>query len=239
MGDETLSYLNSRVNKEVQDEFLFGYYPRVNEINLLTSLIGEDTLRELDLLYSKDISDSSSARTLKFSYFEDHPLILPYRDVYGNVIGIVGRSLLDDEERKKNKVEKYKNTKFKKKLHLFGLYEAKKTIIEKDLVYVVEGQFDVIKAMEKGIRNIVALGSSNISDYQVGLITRYTKNILLLLDNDTAGDKGREIAISKFGHVANINNIYLPEGYKDIDDYLKHHDADSLSFGTKNSKIYY
>lgn len=238
-AENTKIYLDSRIDENVQERFSFGYFPSTNNLKLLTSLVGEDVLKELGLLYSKDYQDSVSARTINFSYFADQPLIMPYRDVYGNVVAIVGRSLLEDDERKSLGVDKYKNTVFKKGQHLFGLYESKNGILQKDFVYVVEGQFDVIKANEKGIDNIVALGNSNITDYQISMIARYTKNILFLLDNDAAGEKGRLLAENKFGEIVNINNIYLPQGYKDIDDYLKENSGDSLMFAAKNSRIIY
>lgn len=238
-GEEVKNYLNSRIAPEAQEKFAFGYFPDTLKLKLLTSLIGEDTLRNLGLLYTKNYEDSVSARSYLESYFANQPLIMPYRDVYGNVIAIVGRSLLEDSVRREKKIEKYKNTVFKKGQHLFGLYECKEAILKKDFVYIVEGQFDVIKAMERGIDNIVALGNSNMTDYQAALLSRYTKNFMFLLDNDTAGEKGRKLAENKFGNVVNINNIHVPEGYKDIDDYLKDNAGDSLMFASKNSKIYY
>jgi tRNA A58 N-methylase Trm61 len=60
-------------------------------------------------------------------------------------------------------VEKYKNTVFKKGQHLFGLYESKSGIIQKDFVYVVEGQFDVIKANEKVLE--IGAGKGNFTKF--------------------------------------------------------------------------
>jgi DNA primase len=88
-------------------------------------------------------------------------------------------------------------------------------------VFLVEGQIDVIKAKEKGFDNILGIGSASLSIHQLSLITRYTSNIFLLLDSDEAGQKGRKRIIDKFSKYANIQNFYLPNGYKDIDDYLK------------------
>jgi DNA primase len=113
------------------------------------------------------------------------------------------------------------------------LYENKQHIIDQNCVYVVEGQFDVIKAVEKGFKNIVALGTSNMNSYQFSVISRYTDNIFLLLDNDEAGEKGRKSAISKFGKLANIQNFYLPESYKDIDEYFTKSNDDAVSFVVK------
>lgn len=84
----------------------------------------------------------------------------------------------------------------------------------------MEGQFDVIKAVEKGFKNIVALGNSNMTAYQFSVISRYSNNLFLLLDNDEAGQKGRKRIISKFGQLANIRNFYIPDDYKDIDEYI-------------------
>jgi len=221
---ETKAYLDSRLNAESQELFQFGYFPGISNLKVLTDLIGEEALREGDLFYTKTIEDSLFPRTISFLYFEDYPLVMPFRDVYGNAVAMVGRTLLDDVERSIKKIPKYKNTKnnqyFKKGQCLFGLFENKQQIIEQNLVYVVEGQMDVIKAMEKGFRNIVALGTSNMTSYQFSVISRYTDNIILLLDNDEAGEKGRKSAINRFGKLANIQNFYIPERFKDIDEYI-------------------
>lgn len=230
-AQECKEYLDTRVSASSQETFQFGYFPNVNNLQVLMDMVGEQTLRQEELLYTKIIEDSLCARSINFCYFEDYPLIMPFRDAYGRVAGIVGRSLLSDEERNLKKISKYKNTKdFKKGQLLFGLYENKQHIIEENCVYVVEGQFDVIKAVEKGIKNIVALGTSNMTAYQFSVISRYTDNVFLLLDNDEAGEKGRKLAISKFGKFANIQNFFLPESYKDIDEYLTKSTDESVSF---------
>jgi len=233
-AQECLSYLDSRLTKDSQELFQFGYFPNINNLTALTSLVDENKLKEARLLYSKDIEDSLCYRTINFCYFEDYPLVLPFKDAYGNVAAIVGRSLLNDEERKIKKISKYKNTVFSKGNFVFGLYENKKYILEQDCVYVVEGQFDVIKAVECGFRNIVALGSADMTIYQFSVISRYTDNIFLLLDNDEAGEKGRKRIVSKFDKLANIRNFYLPDGFKDIDEYLSNNSYESLSFIVKD-----
>lgn len=231
-----LTYLSGRINSKMQEEFSFGYFPGVQNLNLLTAFVDEKSLKKIKLINDYIMQDSVSARVIKYCYFENHPLILPYRDVYGDVVGLIGRTLLNDEDRVIVGIPKYKNSKFEKGNHVFGLYEAKSEILKKDFVYVVEGQFDVIKAREKGIYNIVAIGSSNITTQQIALISRYTKNVFLLLDNDTAGERGRAVALKKFSEIVNINNVYLPLGYKDIDEYLKDNNGDSLPFTVKNVK---
>jgi DNA primase len=221
-AQDSKSYLDSRLSPDSQEAFSFGYCPGAKDISVLADLVGEDVLRQEKLFFTRDIEDSLFPRKVPECYFQEHPLIMPFRNPYGNIVGLVGRSLLGDEER--GKLSKYKNTAesttFKKGNLLFGLYENKQAILDKGCVYVVEGQIDLIKATEVGLRNIVALGNNSMTPYQFSLITRYTDNILLLLDNDEGGEKGRERIINKFGHFANIRNHYLPTEYKDIDEYI-------------------
>lgn len=233
-AEDCKNYLNSRLDEAAQEKFAFGYFPNTSKLDLIKSFINEDELKRLGLLYTKEVGDSGGAHSFSFGFFENHPLVMPYRDAYGNIVAVVGRTLLDDIERDKVGIAKYKNTRFTKGDHVFGLYEAKEYIIKSSFVYVVEGQFDVIKAVERGLHNIVSLGSADMSAYQLSLICRYTNNILLLLDNDEAGEKGRKRAIDKYSTFANINNVYLPLGYKDIDEYLKQNDIESMSLITRN-----
>ena len=154
---------------------------------------------------------------------------MPYRDLYGRVVAIVGRSLLNDKEREAIGVPKYKNTVFTKGSHLFGLNDARNSIIKEDKAYVVEGQFDMIKAFEKGITNVVAVGNSNITGYQLGLLRRYTNNIVLLFDTDEAGRMGADKAMGKFKQYANLRDVCLPAGYKDFDEFLGENGIEELN----------
>lgn len=221
---ESKSYLDSRLNQASQELFEFGYFPGVQNISVLADLVGEEVLRKERLLFTREIEDSLFPRKIQTSHFEEHPLVMPFRNAYGQPVGLVGRTLLNDADRAKYKVDKYKNSlessSFKKSHLVFGLYENKQYILDMGCVYVVEGQFDVIKAVEIGFRNIVALGTSSMNYYQFSVISRYSNNIFLLLDNDESGQKGRKRIISKFGQLANIRNFYLPDDYKDIDECI-------------------
>lgn len=231
------SYLDSRLKTSSQEAFGFGYFPGVENISVLTDLVGEESLKKEKLLFMNPLFP----KNVQSSYFEDYPLIMPFRDTYGKVVGLVGRSLLSDEERSKTKLSKYKNTSessvFRKGNLLFGLHENKQHILDRGFVYIVEGQFDVIKAYEIGLRNIVALGTNSMNAYQFSVISRYSNNIFLLLDNDKPGHEGRKRIISKFGRLAHIRNFYLPDDYKDIDEYITKgeiSDYADLSFAVKD-----
>ncbi len=171
-------YLDTRLKPESQERFGFGYFPGAMDLNVITDMLGEETLIKNNLLYYKMIEDHVyGPRNVPVSYFEQHPLIMPFRNTYGEVVALVGRSFLSEDERKLEKLAKYKNTKetksFKKGNLLFGLYENRDSIMRENCVYVVEGQFDVIKAVEKGFTNIVALGTNSMTPYQFSVISRY------------------------------------------------------------------
>ena len=225
---DVAEYADKRLSKAGQERFSFGYFPSHKNLQALAATVGEDRLIKLELIYSKIIQDGVSNRKVLHSNLERHNLVMPYRDVYGNVVAIVGRTVLDDDQRKKIDIPKYKNTSFSKGSHLFGLFEAKDSIIQNNLAFVVEGQFDCITASDKGLTNVVALGSSGMSFEQFALLIRYTNNIVMMLDNDDAGKAGMDRVIKLYHKHANIKRAILPNGYKDIDEYLSDNSIDSL-----------
>lgn len=216
-------YLDKRIPKPIQEQFQFGYFPSNDNLNVLLSSIGDAKLASLNLIYERFTEDKECHGTL-----ENHNLILPYKDAYGNIIGIIGRSILSDNERKLLKLPKYKNTSFNKGNHLFGLYEAKHDILATREVFLVEGQFDCISAQSNGLKNTTAVGSANMTHEQFYLISRYTKNINLLFDNDDAGRSGEERIINQFGKYANIKKIKLPIEYKDVDNFFSENDMSAF-----------
>lgn len=226
-ASQAKEYLNNRLDTQTQETFEFGYFPDAEHFQSLTSIIGDKDLLDNKLVYYREFSDNYGYHKIPYLYFENYPLIMPFKDPYGNIIGIVGRSLLSDSEREEKKISKYKNTIFKKGNYLFGLYENAKHILQQDAIYIVEGQFDVIKAYQYGFRNVVALGSCAMTDYQFAMCKRYTDNIFLLLDGDEAGNKGRERIHKKYDSHADIIDARLPKQYKDLDEYLS---ANKCSF---------
>lgn len=105
------SYLDSRLSEEAQEIFGFGYFPGIRSLSLLTDFVGEEDLRKEGLLFSREIEDALSRRKIPSCYFENHPLVLPYRNPYGQVVGLVGRTVLSEKERTDKEISKYKNTK--------------------------------------------------------------------------------------------------------------------------------
>lgn len=210
--------------------FNFGYFPDNANINLLTNKISIDVLQELGLVYQKFTCETGIKETVPHGVLSNHNIIMPYKNVYGDIIGLVGRTLLSKKEQEIQHISKYKNTSLPKGLNLFGMYDAKNNILAKDSVIVVEGQFDCVTCHRYGFRNVVALGGASFSKFHFYLLKRYTNNIYLLLDNDDAGQRERDKIISRFGKLANIQSIMLDCRYKDIDEYLtKSNDYSLLS----------
>lgn len=214
------AYLKTRASTESIKHFEFGYFPDQNNIKALTSIVDESILVRAKLRFDRANNDGIF-RKIKSSLLEYHNLIMPYRDAYGKTVALVGRTLASSKEMEDLKIPKYKNTFFKKKSHVFGFNDARPFILKSDGVIVVEGQFDCIAAHERGIKNVVALGSASMTLYQLGLLMRYTKNIYLFLDNDKAGREGAERILNRLGSFACFENKHVPLGYKDLDDFLK------------------
>jgi DNA primase len=209
-------YLSSRCT---ENYFKFGYFPE--NLSLLKDYFEESYLKELKLIRTQETNNSIKL----ISYFQDYELIIGFNDLYGNLIALVARCLKDHNLLN---IPKYKNTKYKKTNHLFGLYESLNQIKELDYVIIVEGQFDVIKAFDNNIQNIVAVGCSNISENQFLLLKRFTNNIYTCLDNDKAGIEGTNSFIKKYNNYANIKKINLPEEYKDLDEFLQFNSKNDL-----------
>ena len=112
-------------------------------------------------------------------------LIFPIRDHLGRVVGFGGRALQKDAQ------PKYLNSPetpvYHKSNVLYGLYQAKAAIKEKDSVIIVEGYMDVVMCNQAGFGNVVASSGTALTSQQLKLISRYTKDIHFAFDMDDAG----------------------------------------------------
>ena len=96
---------------------------------------------------------------------------------------------------------------------MYGLYEARGEIRQKDLAIIVEGYTDVMASHQAGVTNVVASSGTALTEEHLKLLKRYTKNIALAFDMDLAGDmatkRGIELALSQG---FNVSIVRLPEG---------------------------
>lgn len=221
-------YLNERLSIDSQSKYQFGYFPNDNELDILFKKIPKSLLEKINLIYPYHVQNSDLREFINKGIFSDHNITLPIRNVQGNVISLMGRTILSESERKLTKIQKYKyfsgprlGFQFKKSLHLFGLDRAIRSIIKKNCVIVVEGQLDCIVCNQYGYDNVVALGGSSLGKYQFNLIRRYTDKIILLLDNDIEGQRASDKIISRYSNDATITKLSLPNDCKDIDECLR------------------
>ncbi len=113
-------------------------------------------------------------------------LIFPIHNLSGKVIGFGGRLLANNTQQPKY-INSPETLLYQKRKALYGLFQAKKAIIQHDFCYVVEGYTDVLALHQAGMENVVApLGTALTADH-LQLISRFTQQIVLLFDQDKAG----------------------------------------------------
>ena len=131
--------------------------------------------------------------------------MFPISDIRGRVVGFGGRTLPNEGHPEAQ--PKYLNTAqtalFDKGSLLYGLDKAKDYIRREGLAVIVEGYMDAIAAHQHGYANVVASMGTALTERQVGLLKRYTRNLVLALDADAAGgmatERGEEVIAAAVG----------------------------------------
>ncbi len=145
-------------------------------------------------------------------------LMFPICDVRGRIAGFGARALDDS-------LPKYLNSPqtpvFDKSSSLYGINLAKTAISQQDLVVIVEGYMDVITAHQNGFQNVIASMGTSVTEKQVSIIKRLTRNVVLALDADVAGEEAMLRCVGYENTLdAEVKVITLPEG-EDPDDVIK------------------
>lgn len=220
-AQEVKKYVQSRLSNHSIEKYQIGFFPSTKDLGMLTSLVEPSILKKLRLIYDKTLRGRGFAYQQEQSFFNHHNLVIPFKDEYGNIIALAGRTLLTKQEQQDLSVSKYKNTFYDKFLHLYGLDMATDAMDRSDSAIVVEGQIDCITCHAHGIFNTVALTGSGLSNYQVFSLKKRVNKIYLLLDQDEPGQKATHNIINNFSEFIDISVLTLPEGFKDVDDYLR------------------
>ena len=147
-------------------------------------------------------------------------VIFPIHNLTGRVIGFGGRTLKTEKT-----TAKYVNSPESEIYHksdvLYGLNFAKKAIMDADLCYLVEGYADVIAMHQTGVVNVVSSSGTSLTNGQIKLISRFTKNVVILYDGDAAGIKaslrGTDMLLEEG---LNVKVLLFPDG-NDPDSYAK------------------
>lgn len=208
----------------------------------------EDTLQKFQLGYCLNEKDAFAATALKKGYSAEYlqkaglivmrnerpvdnyrgRVIFPIHNQSGKVLGFGARIL-----KKTEKAPKYINTPeneiYVKSRVLYGLYFARHAIDKQDECLLVEGYTDVISLHQAGVENVVASSGTSLTQDQLRLIKKYTRNLTILYDGDPAGVKaalrGLDMALEES---LNVQLVLLP-GQEDPDSYIQ-------KVGTKSFK---
>ncbi len=172
-------------------------------------------------------------------------VMFPIHSLAGKVIGFGGRILKTDTK----KVAKYQNSPESEIYHksrvLYGIFQAKQEISKQDKCYLVEGYTDVLSFHQTGINNVVASSGTALTQDQIKLISRFTKNVTVIYDGDSAGIKASLRGIDLIlAEGLNVKILLLPDGEDpdsfskkmtsdQLKEYIKTNESDFIKFKTK------
>lgn len=220
-GRQALDYVNKRgVDEKTARRFGVGYAPQSG--GGLAAFFKRQGLPLSAAVRGGLISDRGGERYGEKFFGR---VMFPIADASGKIVAFGGRVLGQG-------LPKYLNSSetplFRKHATLYGLFQAKESIREKDRVVVVEGYLDVIALAQFGIGDAVAtLGTALTTDH-VRMLGRYTKNIVALFDGDTAGRKAAARSFEIFIEAGLLGRgAFLPKEH-DPDSFVRTNGRDAL-----------
>ena len=213
-GEEARSYVARRgLSPETIAGFQLGYSP--NSWEALKQHLMEMGYTEGELLTAGLVIETEAGGT--HDRFRNR-LMFPISDIRGGIIGFGARAL-------DGSLPKYLNSPqtpaFDKSSSLYGINLAKAAIRQQNMVVIVEGYMDVITAHQNGFNNVVASMGTAVTEKQISVVKRLTKNMALALDADAAGEEAMLRAVGYENTLdAEVKVIILPKG-RDPDDVIK------------------
>ncbi len=216
-GKQVLSYLTKDrgLKPEIIKQFRLGYSPE-NVLALYNYLSDKKKISSKDL----QISGIVVGRNGNVDRFLGR-VIFPLFDHHENLIGFAGRILPWARQDMAKYINSPDTSAYHKSKVLYGLNISKQHIRELGYAVIVEGELDMISSYQAGIKNVIAIKGSALTDDQIRLIGRFTKKIVLCLDSDFAGNEAAKrgaISASNLGFEVRVAHI---EGYKDPDEIAK------------------
>lgn len=218
----------------------------------------KETIRRWGLGYCKDSWDDFCSAARKEGYTDEElvkagvairnensgtiydrfraRITFPIFNIGGRVLGFSARILSSDKSKAKY-VNSPESIIYSKSNVLFGLHFAKEKIIKEDLCYLVEGNMDAVMMSQCGVQNVVATSGTALTVQQINLIKRYTRNVTVLYDGDSAGIKATFKAVNLFLEQGlNVRTVLFPDG-EDPDSFARSRTADEFkAFLSNNSQ---
>ena len=225
-----LSYLRSRgITDEMIKKFKIGYCP-----DRYSAFYEEAVKSGFDPKVLTDVGLCTKGEKHTTDRFRGR-VIFPVHSISGREVAFGGRALKMDE-----KTAKYVNSPesliYHKSNELYGIYFAKNEIVKKDNVYLVEGYTDVTSMHQSGIENVVASSGTSLTYGQINMIHRFTSNITVLYDGDSAGIKASLRGIDMLlEQNMNVKVLLLPNG-EDPDSFARSRNASELMEYMENNQ---
>ncbi len=219
------SYLEERgISEESIRKFALGYNPERGA--QMTHAALKEGYQERFLLATGLTGQSERDKSLYDRY--SARIIFPIHSLSGRVIGFGGRTMRTDK-----KLAKYVNSPESEIYHksntLYGIHLAKKSIMQRDKAILVEGYTDVISMHQSGIENVVASSGTSLTVGQIKLLKRFSPNVTLIYDGDSAGIKASMRGVDLLlGEGMSVRVVPLPEG-EDPDSFARAHSTDQIN----------
>ncbi|MBI2730223.1 MAG: DNA primase [Sphingobacteriales bacterium] len=162
-------------------------------------------------------------------------IIFPIQNTTGKIIGF-GARIIKSNDRAPKYINTPENEIYIKSKILYGSYLARQAIDKNDECLLVEGYTDVISLHQAGIENVVASGGTSLTPDQLRLIKKYTNNLTIIYDGDSAGIKaamrGLDLALEEG---LNVKLVLIPDK-EDPDSYVNKVGAGVFADFIKNNK---
>jgi len=226
-----LSYLKERgFREDIIHKFQLGYNPEVRDGFTKAALAAQYSLEYLQKSGLVNVRDGNAYDNYRGR------IIFPIHNQSGKVLGFGARII-----RNNDKAPKYINTPeneiYVKSKLLYGAYFARQAIDKADECLLVEGYTDVVSLHQAGIENVVASGGTSLTPDQLRLVKKYTNNLTIIYDGDSAGIKaalrGLDLALEES---LNVKLVLIPDN-EDPDSYLQKVGASAfIEFIANNKK---
>ncbi|MFI5105589.1 MAG: DNA primase, partial [Terriglobales bacterium] len=236
-GAHARQYLSTRgLSEETIREFRIGFAPDSGFLlrDKLKADYSEPLLRESGLFSWKEGSDAANI----YSKFRNR-IMFPICQENGRVIAFTGRTLATDEKAGPKYLNSPETAIYSKSRVLFNLDKAKEAIRKLTYAIIVEGQMDCISVYAAGFHNVVASSGTAFSEAQVRLLARFSKDIVVNFDPDTAGatatDRSLGMLLAEEFH---IKVLRLEAGF-DPDLFIRKHGAVAYAKALKEKSLDY
>ena len=217
-------YLESRgISDEMIRQFRIGYAPDAWQ-SLHDKL--KDSGADEELILKSGLVSVNEEKERVFDRFRGR-IIFPVVDVEGRPVAFGARAMGEEQPKYLNSPE---TAAYVKGRHLYGLFQARDAIRRKGFGILVEGYLDLIALAQFGVTNVAAsLGTAFTAD-QARLLGRFTKQVVINYDGDSAGLKAARRAIEELlgNGISPIKVLVLPKG-ADPDDFVREFGADAYN----------